>query len=95
MEESIESLASYSNNGLLVTASGFGANHPEVIPKLAARYKLPAVYPFRYFIDAGGLVSYGSNLINDFRQAADYVDRILKGEKPAELTVQAPPSTNL
>ncbi len=90
LEESIESLASYANSGLLVTASGFGANHPEVIPKLAARYKLPAVYPFRYFIDAGGLVSYGPNLINDFRQAADYVDRILKGEKPAELPVQAP-----
>ncbi len=90
LEKSIESLATYSNSGLLVTANGFGANHPEVIPKLAARYKLPAVYPFRYFIDAGGLVSYGPNLINDFRQAADYVDRILRGEKPAELPVQAP-----
>jgi putative ABC transport system substrate-binding protein len=57
---------------------------------LAARYKLPAVYPFRYFVDAGGLMSYGSDLAGQFRSAAEYVDRILKGEKPADLPVQAP-----
>src|SRR5262249_22123920 len=67
-----------------------GANHPDVIIALAARYKLPAVYPFRYFVGVGGLVSYGPDLVSQFRPAAGYVDRILKGEKPADLPVQAP-----
>jgi ABC-type uncharacterized transport system substrate-binding protein len=61
-----------------------------VIAALSARYKLPAVYPFRYFIGAGGLISYGADLVSQSRPAADYVDRILKGEKPANLPVQAP-----
>ena len=73
-----------------MTAAPFGGNHPDVIPTLAARYKLPAVYPFRYFVNAGGLMSYGSDLASQFRSAAGYVDRILKGEKPADLPVQAP-----
>jgi putative ABC transport system substrate-binding protein len=73
-----------------MTASPFGGNHPDVITTLAARYKLPAVCPWRYFIDAGGLMSYGSDLVSQFRSAAQYVDRILKGEKPADLPVQAP-----
>ena len=73
-----------------MTASPFGANHPDVITTLAALYKLPAVYPWRYFIDAGGLMSYGSDLVSQFRSAAQYVDRILKGEKPVDLPVQAP-----
>jgi putative ABC transport system substrate-binding protein len=90
MAEGIAALAQNENSGLVVTATGFGANHPEVIPTLAARHKLPAVYPFQYFVKAGGLLSYGPNLINGFRLAADYVDRILKGEKPSNLPVQAP-----
>ena len=61
---------------------------------MAARYKPPAVYPWRYFIDAGGLMSYGSDLVSQFRSAAQYVDRILKGEKPADLPVRRP-STNV
>jgi putative ABC transport system substrate-binding protein len=73
-----------------VTASPFGTNHPDVIATVAARYKLPAVYPFRYFVSAGGLISYGPETGDQFRTAADYVDRILKGEKPADLPVQAP-----
>jgi ABC-type uncharacterized transport system substrate-binding protein len=73
-----------------VTASAFGANHPEMLTKLAARYKLPAVYPFSYFVRRGGLLSYGADLTSQFRPAANYVDRILRGDKPAHLPVQAP-----
>ncbi len=90
IEQSIAAFASAPNGGLIVTASPFGANHPGVIAALAARYKLPAVYPFRYFILAGGLISYGADLVSQSRPAAAYVDRILKGEKPADLPVQAP-----
>jgi putative tryptophan/tyrosine transport system substrate-binding protein len=73
-----------------VTGSPFAANNAGLIVALAARHNLPAVYPFRYFISAGGLVSYGPDLADQFRSAAGYVDRILKGEKPADLPVQAP-----
>jgi putative tryptophan/tyrosine transport system substrate-binding protein len=76
--------------GLIVTVGPFGANHPNVITTLADRYKLPAVYPFRYFVGVGGLMSYGPDLVSQFRPAAGYVDRILKGEKPADLPAQAP-----
>ena len=72
------------------TPNRFTTNHPEGIAALAARHKLPAVYPFRYFAEAGGLVSYGSDEGDQFRRAAAYVDRILKGAKPADLPVQAP-----
>jgi putative tryptophan/tyrosine transport system substrate-binding protein len=81
------SSASGSNAGLIVTAAGFSVNHPDLIVALAARYKLPAVYPFRFFVDAGGLMSYGPNPVDPYRHAAVYVDRILKGEKPADLPV--------
>ena len=64
--------------------------HRDLITMLAARHRLPAVYPFRYFVTAGGLFSYGANSIDMYRRAAGYVDRILKGEKPADLPVQAP-----
>ena len=87
IERGIAAFAPASNGGLIVTASQFGANHPDIIPALAARYKLPAVYPFRYY---GGLISYGPDAVSQFRSAATYVDRILKGEKPADLPVQAP-----
>src|SRR5262245_25331535 len=79
-----------SKGGLIVTAGGFSVNHPNLIVALAARYKLPAVYPFRFFVNAGGLLSYGPNPMEPYRQAAAYVDRILKGEKPADLPVQVP-----
>jgi ABC-type uncharacterized transport system substrate-binding protein len=64
--------------------------HREKIVSLAARHRLPAVYPFRYHVTSGGLISYGPNTIDPYRHAAGYVDRILKGEKPADLPVQAP-----
>jgi putative tryptophan/tyrosine transport system substrate-binding protein len=90
MDRAIASFADGPNGGLIVTASQFGASHPDVIAASAARHKLPAVYAFRYFADAGGLISYGSNVLDEYRRAAGYVDRILNGEKPAELPVQAP-----
>jgi putative tryptophan/tyrosine transport system substrate-binding protein len=90
IEPTVAEFARGSNGGLVVTGSPVGATHPDMIVALAARYKLPAVYPFRRYVNAGGLVAYGSDLANQFRLAADYVDRILKGEKPADLPVQAP-----
>jgi putative ABC transport system substrate-binding protein len=90
IEPTVAEFARGSNGGLVVTGSPFGATHPDMIVALAARYKLPAVYPFRRYVNAGGLVAYGSDLASQFRLAADYVDRILKGEKPADLPVQAP-----
>jgi putative ABC transport system substrate-binding protein len=90
LDRGIAQFASGPNGGLVATASPFGANHPDVIARLAARYKLPAVYPFRYFVLAGGLLSYGADLVSQSRPAAAYADRILKGENPAELPVQAP-----
>jgi putative ABC transport system substrate-binding protein len=67
-----------------------GAVHRDLITMLAARHRLPAIYSFRYYVTGGGLISYGANTIDIYRRAASYVDRILKGEKPAELPVQAP-----
>jgi len=90
IEPAVAEFARGSNCGLIVTGSPFGAAHPDVIASLAAQYKLPAVYPFRTYTSAGGLVSYGSDLVSQFRPAADYVNRILNGEKPADLPVQAP-----
>jgi putative ABC transport system substrate-binding protein len=90
IERAVATFARRSNGGLVVTASPFGRNRRDVIAALAARYKLPAVYPFSYYVAAGGLSSYGPNLTSLYRPAADYVDRILKGERPAELPVQAP-----
>ena len=79
-----------SNSGLIVTGSALAAVHRDLIATLAARYKLPAVYPNRLFVTAGGLISYGAGFIDQYRRAAGYVDRILRGEKPADLPVQAP-----
>jgi ABC-type uncharacterized transport system substrate-binding protein len=90
LERDIATFANNPNGGLVVTASPFGANHPDLVAALAARYKLPAIYPFRYFVQAGGLISYGADLASQSSPAAAYVDRILKGEKPAELPVQVP-----
>jgi putative ABC transport system substrate-binding protein len=78
------------NGGLILTAGALSALHRDLIITLAARHKLPAVYQERTYAEAGGLISYGPNFLDQFRRAAGYVDRILKGEKPAELPVQAP-----
>jgi putative ABC transport system substrate-binding protein len=89
------SSARASNGGLIVTASPAATLHRDLIVTLAARHRLPAVYPFRYYVTAGGLISYGPDEIEQYRQAAGYVDRILKGEKPADLPVQAPTKYDL
>src|SRR5262249_62202456 len=73
-----------------VTGSALSAAHRDLLVALAARHKLPAVYFTRQFVDRGGLISYGPDIVDQFRSAAGYVDRILKGEKPADLPVQAP-----
>jgi putative tryptophan/tyrosine transport system substrate-binding protein len=90
IERGIADLARTPNSGLIVTGSGLAIVHLGLIVKLAAEYKLPAVYYERSFTVAGGLASYGTDLIDQYRQAAGYVDRILKGEKPADLPVQTP-----
>ncbi|MFL5069211.1 MAG: ABC transporter substrate-binding protein [Xanthobacteraceae bacterium] len=90
VERGIAEFASGPNGGLIVTASGFGANHPHLIAMLAARHNLPAVFPFRYYVASGGLICYGPIESEQYRLAASYVDRILKGERPAALPVQAP-----
>ena len=79
-----------SNDGLIVVVSSIATIQRDLLVKLAARHRLPAVYPYRFFVDAGGLMSYGPNLLDGYRRSASYVDRILKGEKPADLQVQAP-----
>ena len=78
------------NGGLIVMPDSFTTAHRMAITSLAARYRLPAVYPYRFFTEGGGLLSYGSDLTDNFRRAATYADRILKGAKPGELPVQAP-----
>ena len=90
IKQDVAEFAGSPNGGLIVTVGPFGGNHPNVITTLADRYKLPAVYPFRYFVGVGGLISYGPDLVSQFRPAADYVDRILKGTRPADLPVQLP-----
>jgi putative ABC transport system substrate-binding protein len=78
------------NGGLVVMTDVFATAHRAEITSLAARYRLPAVYPYRFFAEVGGLLSYGSKLVDNYRRAASYADRILKGEKPSDLPVQAP-----
>jgi putative ABC transport system substrate-binding protein len=90
IERAVTAFAHRSNGGLIVTGSPAAIVHRELIATLAARHALPAVYPGRYSITAGGLISYGPDLIDQYRRAAGYVDRILRGEKPADLPVQAP-----
>jgi ABC-type uncharacterized transport system substrate-binding protein len=90
IERAITAFARSSNGGLIVTGSSLAAVHRDLIVTLAARHRLPAVYPFRYFAARGGMMSYGANSIDPIRRAVGYVDRILKGEKPADLPVQAP-----
>ena len=90
IERDVEVFAHSPNSGLIVTASAAAALHRDLIIKLAAQHKLPTVYPDRSFVAAGGLISHGVDYIDQYRKAAGYVDRILKGEKPADLPVQAP-----
>jgi putative ABC transport system substrate-binding protein len=90
IERAVTAFADRPNGALIVTASAFTAIHRELIIALARRHQLPAVYPFRYYITSGGLISYGPDPIDQYRLAAGYVDRILKGEKPTDLPVQAP-----
>jgi putative ABC transport system substrate-binding protein len=90
IERAIADFAKAPDGGLIVTASASSVIHRDLIVKLAAVHGLPAVYPARYFPDVGGLLSYGPDLLDQYRHAASYADRILKGEKPAVLPVQAP-----
>jgi putative ABC transport system substrate-binding protein len=89
IERGLTAFARLPNGAVIVTASAPTAVHRELIVMLAARYRLPAVYAYRYFVTSGGLISYGPDTIDPYRRAAGYVDRILKGEKAADLPVQA------
>ena len=91
----ISDFARSANSGLIVTGNATFSAHRDLIVKLAKQHKLPAIYFDRVFVAAGGLISYGIRYINQYRLAAGYVDRILKGEKPADLPVQAPTNYEL
>jgi putative tryptophan/tyrosine transport system substrate-binding protein len=90
IERGVATFSRSANGGLIVTASVLATAHRRLIIEIAARYRLPALYPFRYYVTGDGLMSYGPDQVDQFRRAAAYVDRILKGEKPADLPVQAP-----
>jgi ABC-type uncharacterized transport system substrate-binding protein len=90
IERAVTAFVRRANGGLIITGGSSVTPHRELIIELAARLRLPAVYPFRYYVAGGGLMSYGPDQSDQFRRAAGYVDRILKGEKPADLPVQAP-----
>jgi ABC-type uncharacterized transport system substrate-binding protein len=90
IERTVTAFARLGNGGLIVTSSALSVLHRQLIVALAARHKLPAVYYRRLFVTDGGLISYGSDVVSLYWLAAGYVDRILKGEKPADLPVQAP-----
>jgi putative ABC transport system substrate-binding protein len=95
IERGVAAFARSSNGGMIVTASASAFIHRDVIVTLAARYKLPTIYFQRLFVTGGGLISYGADFLDQYRRAAGYVDRILKGEKPTELPVQAPTKYDL
>jgi putative ABC transport system substrate-binding protein len=90
IESAIVEFARFQNGGLIVTANALVSAHRDLIVALAAKHRLPAVYAARHFVSAGGLISYGPDFLDQFRRAAAYVDRILKGEKPSSLPVQSP-----
>jgi ABC-type uncharacterized transport system substrate-binding protein len=90
IERDIAAFATTPGGGLIVSASPVATRHRDLIVKLAARHKLPAIYFERFFVAEGGLISYGPDIVDQYRRAPSYVDRILKGEKPADLPVQAP-----
>ena len=95
IEHAVVAFARLPNSGLIIVGAPSVVVHRHLIVTLAARHRLPAVYPFAYFIRNGGLISYGPDTVDPYRRAAGYVDRILKGEKPADLPVQAPTKYNL
>jgi putative ABC transport system substrate-binding protein len=90
IERAISAFARASNGSVIVTSGTQSIVHRKLIITIAARHRLPAVYPYRFYVSEGGLISYGPDHIEQYRFAAGYVDRILKGEKPADLPVQAP-----
>ena len=90
IERAVAAFARSPTGGLIVTANALATRHRDLIIALAARFRLPAIYSNRLFVNDGGLISYGPDFVEQYRQAAGYVDRILKGEKPAEMPVQAP-----
>jgi putative tryptophan/tyrosine transport system substrate-binding protein len=90
IERSVAAFARSSNSGLIVTAGSGSAIHRDPIIKLAARHQLPTIYSAHHFVTGGGLISYGPDRVDQYRQAAGYIDRILKGEKPGDMPVQAP-----
>jgi len=90
LETVIASLAEKPNGGLIIMPDSFLITHRAAITALAASHQLPALYPYRQFTEVGGLLSYGNDQLDNYRRAASYADRILKGEKPSELPVQAP-----
>jgi putative ABC transport system substrate-binding protein len=94
IERAVAAFARSANRGLIVIPGGTGSNRDLIVP-LAARHRLPAVYPYRYYVTDGGLISYGPNTIDYYRRAAGYVDRILKGEKPTDMPVQTPTTYEL
>jgi putative ABC transport system substrate-binding protein len=89
IERNVAAFARSGNGGMIITSGGTGSRR-ELIIGLASRHKLPSVYPYRYYAVDGGLVTYGPNTLDPVRRAAGYVDRILRGEKPADMPVQAP-----
>jgi putative ABC transport system substrate-binding protein len=95
IERAVGTFAQGSNNGLIVSGSPSATIHRNLIIALAARHRLPAVYYDRFYVTGGGLISYGADYLDECRRAASYVDRILKGEKPADLPVQAPTKYDL
>jgi putative ABC transport system substrate-binding protein len=95
IERAVTEFARFPNSGLVVSSSPFVATHRALIIKLAAAHKLPAIFVERHFVTSGGLISYGPDFVDQFRRAAGYVDRILKGAKPADLPVQAPTKYDL
>jgi len=90
IERALAAFSRMPNGGMIVTGTGFALSHRDAILALAARHGLPAVYSFRHHVEHGGLVSYAPDVLDPYLRAAGYVDRILKGEKPADLPVQAP-----
>jgi putative ABC transport system substrate-binding protein len=95
IENGVASFAQRPNGGMIVTANPFAVGHRKQIIELAERYKLPAVYSEPVYVKDGGLISYGPDIVDQYGRAAGYIDRILKGEKPAELPVQAPTKYDL
>ena len=95
IDQAIAAFARSSSEGIIVTGSALAAVHHKLIVALAARHNVPAVYFQRFFVDVGGLISYGPDYLDQYRRAASYVDRILKGEKASDLPVQAPTKLEL